>query len=99
MAEQADWNSDFEQAMGEEFGVAVSPPVPFEDASAHECCEAVWRALGPEVTPAILASIGTAELERLASAFASYFECERPSHAALERAVTGVLARWPADGW
>jgi hypothetical protein len=98
MAEQADWHSDFGQAMGEEFGAAVSPPVPFEEASAHECCEAVWRALGPQVTPAVLASIGAVELDRLADAFAGYFECERPSIAALERAVTGVLARWPADG-
>lgn len=95
----ADWacqQRDFVQAMGEEFGAAVSPPVPWEDASAHECCQAVWRALGPQVTPAILASIDAGELERLAEAFGGYFECERPSVAALERAVAGVLARWPA---
>jgi hypothetical protein len=33
------WRPDFEQALGETFGDFVSPPVSFEDASPHECCE------------------------------------------------------------
>ena len=37
-----DWRPDFEQALGETFGDYVSPPVPFEDASPHECCEVVY---------------------------------------------------------
>ena len=40
-----DWRPDFEQALGETFGDYVSPPVPFEDASPHECCEVVWASL------------------------------------------------------
>jgi hypothetical protein len=41
-----DWGLDFEQALGETFGDHVSPPVPFEDASPHECCEVVWTVAG-----------------------------------------------------
>lgn len=47
-----DWRPDFEQAVGETFGEFVSPPVPFEDASPHECCEVVWAVAGRRVTPA-----------------------------------------------
>ncbi len=47
--------SDFDQALGESFGDYVSPPIPFDDASPHECCEALWEVLGPDITPTQLA--------------------------------------------
>ncbi len=54
---KTDWRPDFEQALGESFGEAVCPPVPFEDASPHECCEVVWAVAGADVTPTMLAEL------------------------------------------
>ena len=71
-----DWRPDFEQALGETFGEHVSPPVPFEDASPHECCEVVWAAAGRDVTPARLAALGEDQVSDLARKFGEYFECD-----------------------
>lgn len=86
---------DFEQAMGEEFGGAVSPPVPFLEASPHECCEAIWLAFGRTVSPDDLASLSSAQLDRLAQCFADWFECDPPSVMQLAEAVARTLERWP----
>lgn len=65
--------------VGETFGDYVSPPVPFEDASPHECCEVVWAVAGRDVTPARLAALGEDQLSDLARKFSEYFECDAPT--------------------
>ena len=89
------WRPDFEQAMGEAFGEAVSPPVPFEDASPHECCEVVWTVAGRDVTPRRLAALSAAEVETLAERFGTYFGCEPPTAGRVQEAISRTLARWP----
>lgn len=86
---------DFEQAMGEEFGHCLSPPLPFEDASAHECCEAIWKVLGNEVGPDRLAVLSEVEVALLASGFGRYFEVENPTAEQVRAAIAETLARWP----
>jgi hypothetical protein len=80
-----DWRPDFEQALGETFGDYVSPPVPFEDASPHECCEVVWAVAGRDVTPARLAGLGEDQLSDLAA----------PTVGQVRNAIAHTLARWP----
>lgn len=89
------YRAEFEQAMGESFGDYVCPPVPFEDASAHECCEAVWIALGRNATPTMLASLNTGQIEELREAFGTHFESEKPTAEQIKAAVAATLARWP----
>ena len=84
--------ADFETAMGE----AVCPPVPFELASAHECCEVIRDVVGPDVTPARLSALPQAGCEELAAGFGRYFECAPPSPSQIEQAIARTLARWPA---
>jgi hypothetical protein len=90
-----DGRAEFEQAMGETFGYYLSPPVPFEDASPHECCEVVWKVAGTEVTPTILASLSEAQIVALSVAFGSYFETVPPTVERIKHAIAGTLARWP----
>jgi hypothetical protein len=42
--------SGFDQALGKSFGDYINPPIPSDDASPHECCEALWEILGPNIT-------------------------------------------------
>ncbi|WP_458095784.1 hypothetical protein [Roseomonas sp. WA12] len=88
--------ADFETAMGESFAAAVCPPVLFEDASPHECCEAIRSVLGPQVTPQFLAALSGAELVRLADDFGHYFQAPSPSVTQIEAGIAFTLARWPA---
>jgi len=90
-----DWRPDFEQALGESFGEHVSPPVPFEDASPHECCEVVWSIAGQEVTPARMATLNEDEITALAHKFGTYFGCDAPSIHQINDAIADTLARWP----
>jgi len=92
---ESDLRPDFEVAMGEEFGALVSPPVPFFEASPHECCEAIWAALGRDVTPRRLARITPSQIEELANAFGTYFECDAPAGMQLMEAIARTLSRWP----
>ena len=87
---------DFIQAMGETFGNHVSPPVSFEDASPHECCEVVWSVLGFDVTPSRLAALTQDDVAALAQRFGEYFEVESPTIDQIRVAVSRTLARWPA---
>jgi hypothetical protein len=87
--------ADFEQALGEAFADAVCPPVPFEDASAHDCVEAVQSVLPGRLDPERFAAIGTAEIEALMQAFADWFECDAPSEAQIRNAIASLLVRWP----
>ena len=89
------WRPDFEQAMGETFGEFVSPRVPFDDASSHECCEVVWAVVGDSVTPAQLAALTAAEVSALAGKFGEYFECDSPTVEQVKNAIAQTLARWP----
>ena len=91
-----EWHPDFEQALGETFGALVSPPVPFEDASPHECCEVVWLVAGRDVTPARLAALTQPEVVTLARKFGEYFESDAPSVQQIKDAIAQTLARWPA---
>lgn len=86
---------DFLSAMGEEFGNLVSPPVPFFEASPHECCEAIFLALEETVNPSILAAQSSEGIERIANAFSRWFECEAPPASQIAEAVARTLARWP----
>ena len=94
-----DWRPDFEQAMGETFGGFVSPPVPFEDASPHECCEVVWQVVGNDVTPDLLAALDDAKVAELAKSFGEHLSV---SHQLLKNSETlshthwrvGLLALW-----
>jgi hypothetical protein len=90
-----DWRPDFEQALGETFGDYVSPPVPFEDASPHECCEVVWAVVGRNVTPARLAALDDNQVSNLARKFGEYFECDAPTVEQIREAIAKTLARWP----
>jgi hypothetical protein len=87
--------ADFDQAIGEEFGEAVSPPIPFEDASPHECCEVVRAIAGRDVTPRRLADLSATEMEDLARRFGAYFDSEPPRVEQIREAVGRTLARWP----
>jgi hypothetical protein len=89
------WRPDFEQALGETFGEFVSPPVPFEDASPHECCEVVWAVAGRGVTPARLAALDDGQVSELARKFGEYFECDAPTVERVRDAIAHTLARWP----
>ena len=86
---------DFEQAMGESFGDHLCPPVRFEDASAHECCEVLWRSVGRDVTPAKLASLENEQISELSKMFGRYFESEPPTTEQIRAAITATLRRWP----
>jgi hypothetical protein len=91
----ADSRPDFEQALGEEFGEAVSPPVPFEDASPHECREVVCEVLGDDVTPTRLATATDTEVAEIARLFGEFGECKAPTARKIRTAVAQTLARWP----
>lgn len=91
----ASWRREFMSAMGESFGECVCPPVPFDDASPHECCEAIWSVLGREVTPERLACITESELVAIAREFGERFESEPPTIEQIMKAVARTLARWP----
>ncbi|MDR3401457.1 MAG: hypothetical protein P4L99_03075 [Chthoniobacter sp.] len=93
--DEEDWRADFEQAMGESFADYVSPPVPFADASAHECCEAVWAVIGRKVTPEILASLTGDRIVALSEGFGRYFASASPTVTQIEEAVAATLKRWP----
>jgi hypothetical protein len=88
---------DFEQAMGESFSECLAPPIPFEDASAHDCCEVIWAVLGYEVTPTRLAALTEAQVGDLARKFGDYFGSESPTVTVhqIREAVARTLARWP----
>jgi len=86
---------DFEQAVGEAFGEFVSPPVPFEDASPHECYEVVCLVVGSDCTPTRLAALTEDQLSKLAESFGESFECEQPVVAQIKRAIAYALKRWP----
>lgn len=82
--------------MGEEFSDLVSPPIPFFEASPHECCEAIWQVLGDDVTPTTLANLTDSEFQKIALAFGNWFECEAPPAMQIAEAVARTLSRWPA---
>lgn len=89
---------DFEQAMGEEFAVSVSPPIPFEDGSPHECCEVIWSVLGLQIKPDVLSKLNAQQIGTLAYQFGRYFETQAPSAEQIASAVRRTLARWPVEG-
>jgi hypothetical protein len=86
---------DLWTAVGEEFGAAVSPPVPFEDATPQACAEVVVAMLGAEAGASRLGRLTGDDLERLAAAFAAFFEVAPPDVEALRRAGLAVARRWP----
>jgi hypothetical protein len=86
---------DFEQALGETFSENVCPPVPFEEASAHECCEVITTVLGDDVTPTDLAALTKAQITALAEEFADFFDCDAPTAKQIKDAIADTLKRWP----
>lgn len=90
-----DWRPDFEQTLGESFGEAVVPPVEFEDASPHECCEAVWAICGRDVTPRVLSQLTDLQIEDLSRSFGEHFDCEPPAVEQIRAGIEQTLARWP----
>jgi hypothetical protein len=89
------WRPHFEQAMRETFSHYVGPPVPFEDANPHECCEAVWSVFGIEVTPAGLAAATDEQVAAIAQEFAQLGNGEAPPVGCIRQAIADTLARWP----
>jgi len=87
--------ADFLVAMGESFGDHVVPPIAWERASPHECCEAISSCLGDDVTPTVLASLDDEGVVRLARAFGEYFESPEPSPEQIRSAIRSTLSRWP----
>jgi hypothetical protein len=81
--------------MGESFSYSIVPPVPYEDASAHECYNAVWSVLGRDVTPTSLAGLSPSQLSALAAGIGAYFEVEPPTVEQVKDAIAQTLARWP----
>ena len=86
---------DFLTAMGESFGESISPPVPFDSASAPECYNAGWSVLGVDVTPTMLARLSDSQVSALADGMGTYFESERPSVEQVKLAIARTLHRWP----
>lgn len=86
---------DFEQAMGESFAESVSPPIPFDEVSAHECCEVIWSLAGRNVTPTSLATLTADQIALLSTQFGAYFDSAAPSAAQITEAIAATLARWP----
>ena len=86
---------EFLTAMGESFGESISPPVPFDSASAHECYNAVWSVLGENVTPTTLARLSDSQVSALADGIGTYFESDPPSVEQIKRAIARTLHRWP----
>ena len=93
--EGEDWRPDFEHALGETFAEYVSPPVPFEEVSPHECCEVVWAVAGRDVTPARLAALREDQVSDLARKFSEYFDCDAPTVEQVRDAIAKTLAWWP----
>jgi hypothetical protein len=87
--------SDFNQALGESFGDHISPPIPFDAASPHECCEALWAVLGANITPTQLAQLSPETIATIAQQFGEYFESEAPTVEQVQAAIDQTLFRWP----
>jgi hypothetical protein len=92
---KSDWRPEFEQAMGETFAECLSPPIPFEEADVHDCCEVIWEVFGDNVTPAELSQATGAQLEALRQEFFRYFEREPITTEQITEAIERTLARWP----
>ena len=88
---------DFLSAVGEELGEAVVPPVAFEDASSHECCEVVISVLGNHIEPRDIANLSKVDLVRLAEGFSAYFGCDAPHVDKIRKAVSRIMIRWPPE--
>lgn len=91
--------ADFEQAVGESFADHLCPPLPFDDASAHECYEVIRETVGPEVNSRHLEKLNDAKIETLASSFGSYFECKPPKPHQIKKAIASLLFRWPPSNF
>jgi hypothetical protein len=87
--------ADWEQAVGECFADAVSPPVPFEQASAHECFEAVAGAFGGDNGWRSPASLSLSDRLALAEAIANWFECDAPRLEQIDRALELLGSCYP----
>jgi hypothetical protein len=87
--------ADFTSALGESFSYSICPPVPDDDASAQECCNAVWQVLGKAVTPTVLANLSTSQISELAAGIGAYFESETPTGEQIRDAIARTLVRWP----
>jgi hypothetical protein len=92
---ERDRRSEFMQAVGECFADCVCPPVPGGNMFVADCWDVVCEAAGPDVTPARLAALTRADLERLRKGFGAYFDCTAPSLRQVKAAITVSLARWP----
>ena len=77
------------------FGESISPPVPFDSASAHECYNAVWSVLGEDVSPTTLAQLSDPQLSALADGMGTYFESDPPTVEQIKLAIDRTLHRWP----
>ena len=86
---------DFLTAFGEELCGALSPPVPFDLIVPQDAFEVWVRAFGTDPTPEALATLTDAEVERLHSACAKYFECLDITESQVRLTLTRTLWRWP----
>lgn len=84
---------DFIVAIGESFSDNISPPVPGDDASPHECCEVVISVLGGTLDVSDFACITTNQVTALAQRFGEYFDCDCPSDSQIRYAIEALLTR------
>lgn len=84
---ERDRHTEFETAMGETFGECVSPPIPFEEADIHECCEVMWSILGADITPTTLSLLTEDQMEGLRQEFGTYFASEAPTMEQIQKAI------------
>ncbi len=93
--ENEDLRNSFESSMGESFGMYISPPIPFGEASPNECCEVLWDFLGEDITPSSLGNVSDKQIITLAQKFGEYFESESPTIEQVELAIAQTLMLWP----
>jgi hypothetical protein len=89
-------HSDFLVALGESFCDCLSQVLGFDNTSPQDGYEVFIRALGPDLSPKLLASITEAQLGQLRASCESYFEYRGISTEQMREVVKRILARWPA---
>ncbi|OCP01050.1 MULTISPECIES: hypothetical protein [unclassified Ensifer] len=83
---------DFEQALGEEFGNGLCLPLPFEDASPHECYEVIACVLGDKIMPDRLSAVTDGQVALLAARFGEYSRPTRQRASTCERRSAGRVS-------
>ncbi|MFI4862302.1 MAG: hypothetical protein ACIAXF_16680 [Phycisphaerales bacterium JB063] len=95
MTERDQQFQDFMVALGKCFGQHICPPVDVEDATPHECGEAVGSCFGSDITPTMLSKLKILDMLDLADAITAHFECDKIDINQIDKAISELLKRWP----